>query len=510
MSVLKEEYSLPNSNWLQKLLKCEAEITKGCIDVEQKAVDTHPGYTQDCKTYIQDLEILNQVIKQCIKSGKYVTLTEIQWHRICGILDMIGINSFDSTYWNTNRTDTSPRLRNLHSLNKYRDLYSFEISTCSYSRLGIPSYEQWIQCVEGVCDCSIRSLPNSRWLRNILEYEIARCIGDDGHKTSSEILHRCVGIGEGKPICLTEEQWHWLYGYILLIHRSDLWYDYIASLGLSESKEENDCCETLNKYTELFKEDIDSFFKKLSTEEKTLVDLINGKSSMVNHIDLIYRAIDKFDDKTHNCIYTHEEYLYLYDIIEQAGNQLVEMGVNFKDYQPIKTCISCSRPLEWYKFYVDESVKITIEPESRNTLVEHAMKWIDLWESEIRKYDKKDRTNYYTDYDLDRLNRFELITTQVFYDLKLLNMIVENRGILLLNYKHANHLHVMLTENISMIWEESGVDSVSSGNVDPFLKAFGSSIEEIEGKRRIVDNIVRQILNSVSDSCQECTTFNKG
>jgi hypothetical protein len=155
MSVLKEEYSLPNSNWLQKLLKFQAKTTKETMDVEQKTVDAHPDYimiSDNIRARKTDLEILTQVIEQCIKSGKYVTLTKIQWDRICGILDMIGINSFDSTYWDTNRT--ASRLRNLHSLNKYRDLYSFEISTCSYSRLGIPSYEQWMRCVEGVCDCS--------------------------------------------------------------------------------------------------------------------------------------------------------------------------------------------------------------------------------------------------------------------------------------------------------------------------------------------------------------------
>src|SRR5215467_1878975 len=88
MNVLKmEECLLPNSRWLQKLLKHQVHIFEGMMDEEwQKAVNAEPEYIQKCKT---ELEILTPVLKQCTKSGKYVILTKTQWDGIHNILDEI-------------------------------------------------------------------------------------------------------------------------------------------------------------------------------------------------------------------------------------------------------------------------------------------------------------------------------------------------------------------------------------------------------------------------------------
>lgn len=130
-----------------------------------------------------------------------------------------------------------------------------------------------------------RSIPNSRWLRDILEYkkEVYRLILTDGKynpkshileyktglKISGKILKQCVRVVEGKPILFTEKQWDWLYELLLELHsRPDLCYSVFKEKLGSECKselEEEDMFEEwgslLNKYIDLFEKDINSFLK---------------------------------------------------------------------------------------------------------------------------------------------------------------------------------------------------------------------------------------------------------
>ncbi len=82
---------------------------------------------------------------------------------------------------------------------------------------------------------------------------------------STKILEQSIRVVEGKPIYLTEEQWDWLYDYILCMHEPNLWCNYIANLGFESESEEDaatdDWWKSLIKYTALFEEDIDSFLE---------------------------------------------------------------------------------------------------------------------------------------------------------------------------------------------------------------------------------------------------------
>lgn len=138
MSVLKtEEYrSLPNSRWLRKLLKHQVQLLEGMTDEKWiKAFNSNtssssritPEETQEDKI---NLEILTNILEQCKKTGKDkpISLTKMQWDCMYKCLDDISImgHYFDTGYWNTNRTklfDIRMELKNIHSLDKYIDLF---------------------------------------------------------------------------------------------------------------------------------------------------------------------------------------------------------------------------------------------------------------------------------------------------------------------------------------------------------------------------------------------------
>jgi hypothetical protein len=154
MSQLKtEEYRLlPNSRWLQKLLEHQVAVLGHMMDEEwQKAVNAEPEYIQEKKT---NLGILTNIFEQCKKTGigKPISLTKIEWDDMHNILEDIRVMGyyFKTEYWNerTKFFDIDPYWKNIHSINKYIDL--FESGAFQFGS----SQEQWMQCVEGVCDCS--------------------------------------------------------------------------------------------------------------------------------------------------------------------------------------------------------------------------------------------------------------------------------------------------------------------------------------------------------------------
>ena len=76
-----------------------------------------------------------------------------------------------------------------------------------------------------------RSIPNSKWLQNVLEngtYGLEEILSDkewrrddesvEGFKNdlkiSMDIFEQCINIGEGEPVSLTEEQLDYLLEYI--------------------------------------------------------------------------------------------------------------------------------------------------------------------------------------------------------------------------------------------------------------------------------------------------------
>jgi hypothetical protein len=175
---------------------------KGCMDIEwQKAVNAEPEYIQECKT---DFEILTQVIKQCAKSGKYVILTKAQWDGLHKILEenICGWEYFDIEYWYNIRPtkffDVGAELRNWHCLYKYRDLFKSGIPASS-------DYEQWMQCVERVCDCSeeeILEYPLAISPPTISEEEWKKCaeVGFIGYDEDPDLDYSCPMDGCNKPI----------------------------------------------------------------------------------------------------------------------------------------------------------------------------------------------------------------------------------------------------------------------------------------------------------------------
>jgi hypothetical protein len=96
MSVLKEEYSLPNSNWLQKLLKDEAEIMKEVIEDYLDDEDKTDYDIEDIQQSILDLEILTTVAKLAAMSGKYVILTKKQWDGLHNIIKKILVGQIET------------------------------------------------------------------------------------------------------------------------------------------------------------------------------------------------------------------------------------------------------------------------------------------------------------------------------------------------------------------------------------------------------------------------------
>ena len=119
-----------------------------------------------------------------------------------------------------------------------------------------------------------RSLPNSKWLRNMLENHNEDLKDDKEFEyevtMSEKILEQSVRVVEGKPIYLTEEQWDWLYDEILYMRR-DLFFglEYLCNQGVAEEERDaafDDWCESLDYYTTLFEKDIDSLLETLPFE----------------------------------------------------------------------------------------------------------------------------------------------------------------------------------------------------------------------------------------------------
>src|SRR5215467_5311506 len=114
------------------------------------------------------------------------------------------------------------------------------------------------------------SLPNSRWLRNMLDYEKegAKCWSIRSDLTMCEqILEQSVRVVEGEPIYLTEEQWDRLHDYILDMRqdpfsgpnclRSILGVEKYEALTEEEQvKAVIEWGSSLDEYTDLFKRDI--------------------------------------------------------------------------------------------------------------------------------------------------------------------------------------------------------------------------------------------------------------
>jgi hypothetical protein len=147
MSTIKG--ALPNSKWLQKELKCEAEVMEEVIDNHSETDDDIEEYIQ-CKT---DLKILIPIIKLATKSGKYVILTKAQWDGLHNFLKKIlkDISEMGEIFGFDHDVDPC---RNKHSLRKYLDLFESGISSSDY--------EQWKKCVEGLCYCSSEQLERYR------------------------------------------------------------------------------------------------------------------------------------------------------------------------------------------------------------------------------------------------------------------------------------------------------------------------------------------------------------
>ena len=102
-------------------------------------------------------------------------------------------------------------------------------------------------------------------------------------------------IPEGKPIYLTEEQWDWLYDYILYANRDmDLWQFHKPDLGeehnLKEKWAEEDAMEayfsSLREYTNLFEKDINSFLETNMPNE-TFRCVGCNKKLMMRHMRVV-------------------------------------------------------------------------------------------------------------------------------------------------------------------------------------------------------------------------------
>ena len=223
-ATISDEYSLPNTQRLQRTLEIKKNSAEACLtDKEWQKSYLRCRMQGFSKASLDnrlnnekiDLEISTNILELCAKREKnkpiYVTKEQWNWVDRCflkehGERECVCCKKIKSL---------SEILNTSHLCKECEDKgLTTRCNICGEWRPivgSVSNLEFCKECKEEANDVYrdyTCLLPNSKWLREMLKWIIEACLGED---IATKILNQCDKIGEGKSVSLTITDAHCLY-----------------------------------------------------------------------------------------------------------------------------------------------------------------------------------------------------------------------------------------------------------------------------------------------------------